>query len=89
MNPPTGFDAAISFSGNLCDKSGKNYGRPVVRFNPACGNRSLPVTAIQFMSIEYRPATPQKLEEFKPRNDRLADYVGLFSIACLSKKWVN
>lgn len=53
-------------------------GRAVVRFNPDCWNRSLPATAAQFISMEYRPATQKELEEFKPRNGGLTDYVGLF-----------
>jgi hypothetical protein len=53
-------------------------GRPVVRFNPACWNRSLPTTAVQFISMEYRPAAASELEGFKQRNDGLADYVGMF-----------
>jgi hypothetical protein len=53
-------------------------GRPVVRFNPACWDRSQPESAIQYMSMEYRPATKQELEEFKQRNGGLADYAGLF-----------
>jgi len=53
-------------------------GRAVVRFNPACWDRSLLVTSVQFMSLDYRPATAAQLEEFKLRNDGLTDYVGLF-----------
>jgi len=53
-------------------------GRPVVRFNPACWNRTLPATAVQFISMEYRPAAASELEGFKQRNDGLADYVGIF-----------
>ena len=56
----------------------RGKGRQVVKFNPACWDRSLPVTAIQYMSLEYRPATEMDLEEFKPRNGGLEDYVGLF-----------
>ncbi len=53
-------------------------GRAVVRFNLACWDRTLPATAVQYMSLEYRPATASQLEEFKPRNGGLTDYVGLF-----------
>lgn len=56
----------------------RGNGRAVVRFNPACWDRTLPATAVQYMSLEYRPATTSDLEEFKPRNHGLADYVGLF-----------
>lgn len=56
----------------------RGEGRQVVKFNPACWDRSLPVTAVQFMSLEYRPATEMELEEFKKSNQGLIDYVGLF-----------
>jgi hypothetical protein len=50
----------------------------VVKFNPACWDRSLPVTAIQYLSWQYRPETEEELEKFKPRNGGLTDFVGLF-----------
>jgi hypothetical protein len=53
-------------------------GGAVVRFNPACWNQTMPETSVQFMSMEYRPATTHELEDFKPRNGGLVDYVGLF-----------
>lgn len=53
-------------------------GRAVVKFNPACWDRSLPVTSVQFMTLQYRPATTQELEEFKQPNGGLEDYVGKF-----------
>ena len=53
-------------------------GRAVVKFNPACWDRSLPVTAVQYMSWQYRPESELELEKFKPRNNGLTDYVGLF-----------
>ena len=53
-------------------------GRAVVRFNPVCWDRTLPLTAVQFMSLEYQPATAIQLPEFKQRNQGLTDYVGMF-----------
>jgi hypothetical protein len=50
-----------------------------MRFNPVCWNRSLPATAVQFISMEYRPAATSELEGFKQRNNGLADYVGIFN----------
>ena len=64
----------------------RGEGRQVVKFNPACWDRSLPVTAVQYISLEYRPATETELEEFKPRNGGLADYVGLFYVNLLVEK---
>ena len=58
---------------NVCGE-----GRAVVKFNPACWDRSLPATAVQYMSWQYRPETELELEKFKPRNGGLTDFVGLF-----------
>lgn len=54
-------------------------GRPVVRFNTACWDRTLPATAVQYLSLEYKPRTRADLEEFKHNNGGLIDYVGLFT----------
>lgn len=56
----------------------RGEGRAVVKFNPACWDRSLPVTAVQYMSWQYRPESELDLEKFKPRNNGLTDFVGLF-----------
>jgi len=53
-------------------------GRAVVRFNPACCNRALPATAVQFMSLEFKPRIKAEFEEFKQNNGGLIDYVGFF-----------
>lgn len=53
-------------------------GMPVVRFNPVSWNRALPSTAVQFMSMEYKPHTKTEMEDFKHDNGGLIDYVGLF-----------
>ena len=58
--------------------NGRGEGRAVVRFNPDCWNRSLPVTDVQYMTLQYRPATAQELEDFKKPNGGLEDYVGKF-----------
>ncbi len=57
-------------------------GMPVVRFNTASWDRSLPLTAVQFLTMEYKPRSANDLEEFKRNNDGLVDYVGLF-VNCL------
>ena len=76
LNRPA-FAGSDEQSGVSTINAGGN-GRAVVRFNPDCWNRSMPVTAIQFMTMEYRPANPTQLDEFKPRNGGLTDYIGLF-----------
>ena len=76
LNSPAFLSSDEQFGVSMVNTRG--VGRLVVRFNPACWDRSLPVTAIQFISMEYRPATALELEEFKQRNGGLTDYVGLF-----------
>ncbi|HSM47481.1 MAG TPA: hypothetical protein VK872_06660 [Draconibacterium sp.] len=49
-----------------------------MNFNPDCLYRSMPVTAEQYLSWQYRPETQEELEKFKPRNNGLTDFVGLF-----------
>jgi hypothetical protein len=56
----------------------RGEGRAVVKFNPDCWDRSLPLTTVQYMSWDYRPETELELEKFKPRNGGLTDFVGLF-----------
>lgn len=56
----------------------RGEGRAVVKFNPACWDRSLPVTAVQYLSWQYRPETEEELEKFIPRNNGLSDFVALF-----------
>ncbi len=56
----------------------RGEGRAVVKFNPACWDRSLPVTTVQYMSWDYRPESELELEKFKPRNGGLTDFTGLF-----------
>ena len=53
-------------------------GRAVVKFNPASWDRSLPAAAVQYITLQYRPAKAQELEEFKKPNGGLEDYVGKF-----------
>jgi hypothetical protein len=56
----------------------RGEGRAVVKFNPACWDRSLPVTAVQYLSWQYRPETEEELEKFITRNGGLTDFCGLF-----------
>lgn len=56
----------------------RGEGRAVVKFNPECWDRSLPVTSVQYMSWQYRPESELELEKFKSRNGGLTDFVGLF-----------
>jgi hypothetical protein len=65
-------------SENVSTINAKGQGMPVVKFNPDCWDKSLPTSAIQFISIEYRLASEAELEEFKQSNQGLTDYVGLF-----------
>jgi hypothetical protein len=70
--------AGSSEESGISSINASGEGRAVVRFNPACWDRSLPVTAVQYMSWRYRPETELELEKFKPRNGGLMDFTGLF-----------
>ena len=52
-------------------------GNAVMKINPACWDITLPVTAVQFISFEYRPATKEELEEFNLNDNGLTDCFGL------------
>jgi len=72
---------AWSCPGEACGIStinSRGEGRAVVKFNPACWDRSLPATAVQYMTLQYRPATALELEDFKTPNGGLEDFVGKF-----------
>lgn len=53
-------------------------GKPVVKYNSGCWNKSLPRTSVQFVSIKYVVTSDDELKSFRKRNSQLKDYVGLF-----------
>jgi hypothetical protein len=48
------------------------------QFQPCKPGKSLPVAAAKYMTLQYRPATEQELEDFQKPNLGLEDYVGKF-----------
>ncbi|HEX7494892.1 MAG TPA: hypothetical protein VF346_11775 [Bacteroidales bacterium] len=56
----------------------KGLGNRVIRFNPECWNLKLPETAVQFISMDYKPGSKADLEEFSRDNNQLTDYESLF-----------
>lgn len=64
--------------GNITGIRADGAGMPVMKFNAECWDRNLPPTAVQFISLEYRPATKDELQQFVKRNDGLTDYVSLY-----------
>lgn len=56
----------------------REEGWPVMRFNPECWDRTLPPSAVQFVSMEYKPRSKDELEDFYKGNNDVYDYVGLF-----------
>ncbi len=60
-------------------------GRPVMKFNPECWDRTLPKTAVQFIHMEYNQPSEEELNDFYQKNKRL-DYVGLFMKAMPAEK---
>jgi hypothetical protein len=53
-------------------------GALIVKYNPDCWNRTLPKTAIQFVSMKYVLATQEDFNRFLKNNHQLKDYVGMF-----------
>jgi hypothetical protein len=53
-------------------------GWPVMRFNPECWDRTLPPSAVQFVSMAYKPRSKDELDDFYKNNNDAYDYVGLF-----------
>jgi len=70
--------SGVSEESGISTINARGEGRAVVKFNPACWDRSLPVTAVQYMSWQYRPESELDLEKFKPSNNGLNDFVGMF-----------
>ncbi len=56
----------------------KGIGNQVIRFNPECWNLKLPVTAVQFVSMDYKPGSKVEMDEFSQDNHQLTDYESLF-----------
>jgi len=67
-----------SNDGSISGINAKGEGWPVMRFNPDCWDRTLPQSAVQFVSMAYRPRSEAELEDFIHRNGNAYDYVGLF-----------
>jgi len=53
-------------------------GMPVMKFNPDCWDRTLPSTAVQFISLEFKPRSEEEFQQFIRNNGGLTDYVGLY-----------
>ena len=70
--------ACSSAQSGISTINARGEGRPVMKFNSESWDRTLPGSAVQFISLEYRPAKAEQLEEFKQSNQGLTDYVGLF-----------
>jgi hypothetical protein len=58
--------------------NGARRGRQIMKLNEEYWNKSLPGTAVQFISMDYRPQSQKELDDFPRRNYGLLDYVGLF-----------
>jgi hypothetical protein len=56
----------------------KGEGWPVMKLNPECWNRTLPQSAVQFVSMAYKPRSQAELDDFYQGNNNAYDYVGLF-----------
>ena len=58
--------------------SARDEGWPVMRFNPECWDRTLPPSAVQFVSMAYKPRSQYELDDFYKNNNNAYDYLGLF-----------
>lgn len=76
LNRPAFYGSGEQYGVSVINACGD--GVVVVRFNPECWDRSTPVTAVQYLTLRYRSATDQELEEFKRPNGGLTDFGGLF-----------
>jgi len=64
--------------GDISGISADGLGMPVMKFNKECWDRTLPPTSVQFISLEYKAASEEELQQFVKRNDGLTDYVSLY-----------
>jgi hypothetical protein len=64
----------------------KGLGNMVIRFNPHCWNLNLPETAVQFISMDYKPGSKAEMDEFSQNNNQLTDYESLFMNALPVRK---
>ncbi len=71
-----------AFSGSVSETissiNADGEGMPVMRFNPDCWDRTLPPTAVQFITLEYKPRSEEEFQQFNRNNGGLTDYVGLY-----------
>lgn len=58
--------------------SARDEGWLVMRFNPECWDRTLPPSAVQFVSMAYKPRSKYELDDFYKSNYASYDYLGLF-----------
>lgn len=71
-------NACFSSDESLSGINARGIGWSVVKPNPEAWDRTLPVTAIQFISFSWSPPTMNELEEFRLNNNGLTDFVGLY-----------
>jgi hypothetical protein len=74
LNKRAFVNAGDGISGINCN----GIGNQVIKFNPDCWDRKLPETAIQFISMNYKPGTKTEMDDFSRDNNQLTDYVRLF-----------
>jgi hypothetical protein len=74
LNKRAFINAGDGISGINC----KGIGNQVIKFNPECWDKKLPETAIQFISMDYKPGTETEMADFSRDNHQLTDYESLF-----------
>lgn len=74
LNKSAFINAGNGISGISCNA----IGNQVIKFNPDCWDRKLPESAIQFISMNYKPGTETEMDDFSRDNNQLTDYESLF-----------
>ena len=74
LNKKAFINAGDGISGINCN----GIGNMVVKFNPDCWDLNLAKSAVQFVSMDYKPGSKDEMDEFSRDNNQLTDYVSLF-----------
>jgi hypothetical protein len=70
----------------LLNINSNGQGKPVVKYNSDCWNKSWPRTSVQFVSMKCTKSSDEELQGFRKRNNNLKDYVGYFINALPAEK---
>jgi hypothetical protein len=84
--------ASAGSEDGILDVNGTNQGLPIMRFNKDYWDRSLPPSAIQFITFYYQPPDENKMQEYMQNNghpdyaQKLMDAINLSQLGSLIQK---